>query len=462
MSETMNEKINKENKEKEFLGLQQQSDETKNKIIKYFKPKKALIAEPNTMIRVSIKKMFLGMGMENNNITITDSPDDANKILQKQRPHYIFASADVKGKAGIEILKLHQKIFPNRSQAGAFLLGDVSKPLAHIEALENNLEGYITPPLTIATLEDVVIKSLHDKLVITNNSSRDLIEKAKELLANNSSSGQAIDILNDCILKDKNSFEAYYLLATISKSKNSPEDAINFFRLSLEHNPIHYNSLRYLIEMHLANKQYKEASILIERMEKNYPVNLHKISDMIKVAIALNQDAKISKYGDHLLEYSEADDITNKETVAVTMAMLGKILLKGFDKNKGIKILERAVRLSEGKKAILTNIMQTLINAGENLKAEEILNTIIDENKNDPNLKVLKLEIINSSLNEPYTVLTFALKLLGDNIKDPIVYKIAIERSLAANREKEKIQELIKDATALFPNDNSFSQYLKE
>lgn len=106
------------------------------------------------------------------------------------------------------------------------------------------------------------------------------------------------------------SAETYENLALCSQSQGRPEDAIQYLRSAVNHQPGRANSLFLLTRSLVDTQQWQEARAILRRYEKTSQVSPQSLLMAMKIEVGLGNDTAAKGYSDMLIRIFPNDPVT--------------------------------------------------------------------------------------------------------------------------------------------------------
>ncbi|PIK15009.1 hypothetical protein [Halobacteriovorax sp. JY17] len=424
----------------------------------YLENKKVLIAETKKTTRTTLKKILSTFGIKVQHIFIADNNSDACEIINDLKIDIVFAGFEVQDQKGIDILKTHLNIFPNRQDAIFSLISGPNSIASSCLILDTEADDYIAEPFTAKSIAESLLKTIERKMNATPfiksyHSIKEAIflndlERAKKELA---PLAEGFDNLD----------EIFYLDARIHQEEGNLEEALKLYEQSLEVNHAHYHSLKALAEEYSNIKMWKKAYTHTIKLLKHYPINPDNLPSLIRLSIANHQYEDLIKYAEFFRSL-EVQSPSIKTNIAASLVICSKFFLRNGERQKGIKTLLEAVKCSSGKLSILENIISTFIEHKEVKLGFEVLRQFESLHGENPLYKSLEIEIdyCNKDIN---SVLKKGIPLAESGVANIKVYEAVILSSIKAQRKTNSIIHLIDKAVAKFPDSSKhFQSMFKE
>ena len=425
-------------------------------VLNYFKDKRVLLLLPEASIRVTIRKILAYVGIPTMAIEIAESYEDALFVMKRDAPNIVVTNDQLGRKSGLDLLKLHIELRPNRKDALFCLISTYKSMLMSSEEGEQDVEMLLTRPFTYDDFKNQFLQYFKAKMWAA--STIDLLESGKEQI-NLGNWEEAQKILTQAKEVDANA-QVYYYLAVVARYFDQDDLALNYLQQSLEMGPDNLKAMLGTIDLLLIKRKYEEAQQLVARLVQKYPVSPHRIADFMKLAIVTKSYDYVLKYCEMLKDIPVFDPEMIKGVVA-GLAVGAKQLISQGKNGLAQECLEQASRYCVNYPKILTNVVGSYLELGEVGKADNLLARIVEDENTPVEKHILNLEIIYK-VGESRKALMLALALLRKKVHEKKVFEIAIECSIKINRNKESIIELIQDGCVKFPELDSYYQQLEQ
>lgn len=255
-------------------------------------------------------------------------------------------------------------------------------------------------------------------------------------------------------------YEGYFFLGEIFSKNELEENALDSYEKSVHHNPEYYKSLNKLRTIYYSKKDYKKAYDVNLVMAQKFPTPPAKIPELIRLSIINKKYEDINNYLS-LYRSFKSPDIQTQTYLSAGLAVLGKYFISSNDIEKGIDALKGAFKFSNGKYEILKSISQSF----EDCHKLKILNELFEETdleKWPHNAQGIYFHTIHQTSSDDYKVINLGEQMLKRKIKDVLIYKGLIERSVKMKRKSASLESLLLEASRDFPDHQiEFEKLLK-
>jgi len=423
----------------------------KNKaILDYFENKSWLIVDASTSTRTSIKKSIVQIGSKLSNMIDCDNYSDALKIIENKKPHYVIGNNIINGGSSVQLFNEHLKNVPNRLGSGFFIIAESSAVEEVALALEYDMDGIIIQPFTGSSVIDSVLQSAKTKIAPSNYVTK-IEEGRTSLLKGNLE--RAMESFQTAVKLNARPYEGFYFLGQIYTEYELKEKAISSYEESVQHNPEYFKSLNKLRSIYYGQSEYKKAYEINLAMAKKYPTPSNRIPELIRLSIINEKYEDINNY---LKVYRtiSTPEIQTQTSISAGLAILGKHFINQREIDKGIDALKGSFKFSNGKYEILKNISQSF----EECEQLDVLLDMFEETDLDlwpENVHGVYFHVIHLTSKDDQMVIMTGERLLGKKIKDVLIYRGLIERSIKMKRKLGSLESLVLEATRDFPDHKS-------
>jgi tetratricopeptide (TPR) repeat protein len=359
---------------------------------------------------------------------------------------YYFEKTD---KSGFDLLKLHDKQIPNRSNVIFILLSTDNTISVTSRIVDLEGDGLIIKPVTGKNIKETLVNIINEKT--TDAEYYQCLQLAKESI-HNEELEKATDLIKQSMELSPTPAMSYYFMAQVYYKQNNPTAALTELKKGLDIDERHYKCLSAIFDHYAQNKQYQNLVEYGDRIYTNYPINPRRIPELIKGYVITAQYEPILKLSEVLSgENGIPDEIT--KYFAAGFAIAGKLLLKNNRHEEGVKVLINATELCPSNLKVVENIVDSLIEAKLMKPLNDILKNVDqDIRSSDPLFKIIEFKIkANNPRFKPLQIVKSASDLIANNIKSPEIYKYLILNSIKGKRKKDLIDDLIYEMNKEFP-----------
>jgi tetratricopeptide (TPR) repeat protein len=426
------------------------SDKKNKVILDYFESKTWLIVDPSTSTRTSIKKSVIQLGSKMSNMIDCDNFTDALKIIETKKPHYVIGNNTINGGSTTQLFDHHLKNVPNRLGAGFFIIADSSAIEEIALELEYDMDGIIIQPFTGSSVIDSVLQSAKTKIAPSTYINK-IEEGRASLLKGNLE--RAMESFQTAVKLNARPYEGFYYLGQIYTEYELQEKAISSYEESVQHNPEYFKSLNKLRTIYYQKSDFKKAYDINLSMAKKYPTPSSKIPELIRLSIINKKYEDINNYL-KIYHTIRTPEVRTQTYLSAGLAILGKYFINQNETDKGIDALKGSFKFSNGKYEILKNLSQSF----EECEQLDILLNMFEETDLDQwpeDVQGVYFHVINLTSKDDQMVIMAGERLLSKKIKDILIYKGLIQRSIKMKRKMGSLEGLVLEAIRDFPDHKS-------
>lgn len=426
------------------------SDKKNKAILDYFENKTWLIVDASASTRTSIKRSVVQLGSKMSNMIDCDNFVDALNIVETKKPHYVIGNNVITGGSTVQLFNSHLKATTDRLNAGFFVVADSSAVGEVALALEYDMDGIIVLPFTGASVIDSVVQSIKHKIAPSSYIHK-IEEGRTSLLKGNLE--RAMESFQTAVKLNAHPYEGFYYLGQIYTEYELKDKAISSYEESISHNGEYFKSLNKLRSIYYHQNDYKKAYEVNLTMARKYPTPSDKIPELIRLSIINQKYEDITNYL-KIYHTVQIPEVRTQTYLAAGLAILGKHLINHHDTDKGIDALKGSFKFSNGKYEILKNISKSF----EECQQLEVLLDMFEETDLDQwpeNAQGIYFHVIHLTSKDDHQVMMAGERLLSKKIKDVLIYKGLIERSIKMKRKKGSLESLVLEASKDFPEHQS-------
>ncbi|MBL7665989.1 MAG: hypothetical protein JNM93_12715 [Bacteriovoracaceae bacterium] len=436
----------------------------------FFESKRCLIISPLQMVRVMARKLATNVGISATQIDMVNNFHEAQKLMREKKHQIVIAEyylgdrvaldmvvngeagVDIvqhegKNKYGLDLLELHQEIYPNRLNSIFTIISDYKSQNVAYKCYEADVELFLGKPLSYEALETGFLKAVDKKLYADDTMKE--IENVKAYMAKGDFM-MAHQVLG--LIKEHNlsSAELNYYEGLIYSREKKYGMAINALRIAYDFDNFHYKSLSLLYDTLFLDGQYTEAYKYGQSLSQNFPINPNRLPTFVKVALANQSYDDVIHFCQIFMELDDKDPAISKQ-LSAGLIVSGKVLAENGEVERATLNFKKAAEFCQGEKKVILNALEGLLSVKAVKDIGSILGKIYEEKKElDQDYLIIKLKgiLIEGSFGE---ALTMGLDLLNKKIKTPDVYIVCLEASISIGRRKEAVEELFENALKAFP-----------
>jgi tetratricopeptide (TPR) repeat protein len=421
-------------------------DKNNKHILDYFLSKSWLVIESSSSARVSIKKTLTQIGAQMGNMIDADNITDAEKIISERKPHFVITNKLVNGVSALGLYDLHMKTIPNRIKAGFFVITEENSLSEVAWALEYEMEGIISLPLNGTTVIRTVLDGVKNKINPTPYTTQ--LEEGRTNYINQELE-KAMEQFQAAIKLDEHPYEGHSCIGLIYTDKKQVPEAIAAFEESIKHNSQYFKALNRLSSLYYQEKNFKKSYETNLLMVQKFPVSPEKIPDLIRLSIINKKYEDIANYF-KLFQNIESPSIEMQNYLAAALAILGKYFVTTNDSEKAIVALKDAFKYSNGKYEVIKSITLSFQELNEGVVLFDLYDKI-DLGLWPKEIQALYFYATHLASTDDSRVVQAGEKLLKSDLRDPLIYKGIIERSIKMKRKMSYIEEMIAEGSKYFP-----------
>lgn len=416
-------------------------------IIDYFEHKTWLILDTSGSSRSSIKKSITNLGSKIANMHDADNVIDAQKLIETKKPHFIVANKNINGGSTLSLHELHLKTNPNRINCGFYIITEENSLSEVAVALEHDMDGIISIPFTGAAIINCILNGQKHKVAPTP-----YVKKVNEALEKflRGDFDSALKLFEAAFPLHKHPYEAHFYIGQIHVEKGELELAEAAFEQGVANNPKYFKCLIRVIELYYNHKKFKKAYDTCLLMAQNYPVSPNRLPQLIRLSI-INQ--KYEDMNNYLTIFNSLHGGPSEIQIYLSagLVILGKYFINSNENDKALEALKSSFKFSTGKYEVLKNITDSFIVLQ---KTEVLLDMFV---KTDMSVWPETAEgfyfyMIHLTSDNDQEVLMHGESLLKKRVKNILIYRGLIERSIKMKRKIGLIESLVIEATNNFPD----------
>lgn len=425
-------------------------------ILDYCYSKNVLIIDPTSNVRTILKRFLSTIGVQALNIKIAGSYEEAREEFDNTHPRFVFTSINIGEHSGMEFLEENLKLFPNRLEAGFFLLCEKDAKLFDDYVLGSEVDSCISAPYTIENIQTKVLDEVIKKA--RPNKSASMVAKCKQIYFSEKYE-ETVTQIDQVVEKIPQAVGLKYYSVLALEHLGQPEKAVELLEEVQNWTTQDYKILTKLQDVYTEKKDYKKAYEVQQKLMSNYPLPTRKLGDFIKLSLMNQQYQDIFTYSDFWEEH--VDDLEEQRKVILAgLATCGNHLFKSGNKDLGAKALETCAKYVGNHLNIIELICQVFIDNDMLKEAETHINKFVEINPESKELHILRLRLLHK--NKQFDkVLTIGRELIEKELTSSKLYITMIKSTIAMGRKKEFVEDLVFEATRAFPKKKAkFDKYL--
>ncbi|EQC46734.1 tetratricopeptide repeat protein [Bacteriovorax sp. BSW11_IV] len=425
------------------------------KLNDFFKGKDAVIVDPTTSTRSTIKKILNSLGFPLSSIHIVGDFYQAAEIVREKMAAIIFSAGDLGKKNAQDLLDLHVDLIPNRENCVFMVVSKQNSEASAASYIDTEVDSYICQPFTTVTLQNAIIEAFTKKVNQTRYQRE--VCKIKSHIHKNDFEEALVGIDNSMQLSDDLVW-TYYLKGLVYEKQGNLEAAREEYQVALSYSERHFQTLTGLMRTYQGLRQYGDAYSAANALLSRFPLAINQIPDLIRICLANRKFEDLEKLS---LVLNQVPDLSEniRKYISAGLAMCGKhLLISNQSKDIALRSLKRALESSDDNVHVVVTVGRTYLECNYFNEALHVANSYEDKLGDSEEFKIFELELFYQTSETKGQVLTLGNELLQKNIKRPRVYEIIIQASIELKRRNEAIEQLVHDASSEHPNLKSFFQ----
>jgi len=433
---------------------------------KFFGAKKAVILSNSGNLRITLRSILRQLGVPSDSILLTQSYEEALKLINEHKPEIVITEFSIEEKSCVELIDNQRTHQPIRLKSFSCVISPVSLSSQAYKALSKEVDLHLIKPITIESFEKAVSQVISQKLMPTLK--LQLLEKIR-LLYESKQFDEALKLIQSSLSENEDAKSLYYK-GNIFKEKGELVQALDCWQHGLSVEPTNFWCLRALFKHFIEQKLPLQNYEIIVKLLDNHPFNPEWIPQITRIFIANEKYQEVIKYFDIFVNWDNLDEMDKKENIvsemlsniAACMVISANFVYKMGNKPLALEALIKSVRLCQDKPKILSQIIISLVGMYEFEQAQKFL-SLVHPDDFSPELHGAELHILDlDEDSDPEEILKKGIELIEKGIKSQKVYEITIIRSVEFKRSIERINNLVEDACAFFPERADFFKALLE
>lgn len=344
-------------------------DINKKRMQDFLSEKSILIVDDNEANRSIIKGHLVELGAPEDQIEEEEDVLSSSGTILADCPQLVFSNTKIEFDAGIDLLHSHLESAPDRMVSGFYLYSEENSVSNACMALDHDIDGFIVSPFS----KDSFFKSFGESIM----SKLDLDDYKKKVFQGRTHfyKGEYVEglsIFKDLTSNPQANGTPFYYQGMIYMAEHEVDLARESFEKGIEKEPLGYKCLDGLLKFFIKKGRHKEAYQAAITLVQNFPVSPDKVADIVKISVLNEKFDDVITVSDAYAKVKEKSPRT-KTYMAAGLAVTGKHFFRVNRKDDGSKSLEKAAKICEGKKEIMSSITETYSQNGMSDKAEEVL-----------------------------------------------------------------------------------------
>lgn len=413
----------------------------------FIAPKRVLVADTVSGSRTGLAKTIIDMGAKTTNVMTVSSFEVAETEIERIQPDVVITDYDLGKRSGLDLLPLMRKHKPDSRQTLFILVTGNTSQSAVAQAAEEDVDTFTLKPYTIEVLKKTILKAALQKIKPSTYQLK--IDEGKALLFDGKAD-EAMAVFEAAMKLDSKPALAFFYHGQAEMMKKALETAQDDFSEGLNYNKIHYKCLTGLYDVLMQQKQYTQAYDVVKRIARYFPANPARLAQVLRLAVMTQSYEDIEKYYQIFIGIDARNDEMIKYMCA-SLVVCGKFYLRRSFNNRALELFQKAGATAAGRVKILREIVSSLCEFELAKEAQEYLKRFPADTQGGPDFLAMQL-LVMSCLQPPELVVDSARKLIAAGIEDPVIYEVAIEKSVACGL-KDNAENLVFEASKKWPKE---------
>lgn len=422
----------------------------------FISTKRILVADPVSGSRAGLAKTIIDMGAKTTNVLTASSFEVAETEIERVQPDVIITDYDLGKRSGLDLLPLMRKHKPDPRQTLFVLVTGNTSQSAVAQAAEEDVDTFTLKPYTIEVLKKTILKAALQKIRPSTYQLK--IDEGKSKLFEGHAD-EAMAIFEAAMKLDPKPALAFFYHGQAEMMKKALDTAQEDFAEGLNYNKIHYKCLTGLYDVLMQQKQFTQAYDVVKRIARYFPANPARLAQVLRLAVMTQSYEDIEKYYQIFIGIDSRNDEMIKYMCA-SLVVCGKFYLRRSFNNRALELFQKAGATAAGRVKILREIVSSLCEFDLAKDAQEYLKRFPSDTQSGPDYLSMQL-LVMSRLHAPELVVDSARKLIASGIEDPVIYEVAIEKSVSCGL-KDSAENMVFEASKKWPKEaNRFSSLLE-
>ena len=396
--------------------------------------------------RRSIIKLLADFGVPRNHIESGESMEEAMELLQKKRPHVVFAEHDLDGKPGTDLLKVQKRVLDSKDPRAFFLITSKDSNILAANAGDDEVDAVLVRPFTFAALEERLAEVVRDRLSVTPYLAK--IEEGKALLEAGDGR-RALGIFREASMLDPQPETAQYYEGAAHLRCEQPAEAIQCFNWVLSVKPGHLLSMMGLFDAYLAVGDAPHAYDIGKKVAQNHSIPIKRLPDLIRLSIVNGKFEDILSFYEI---FSQVEQLPSQAglSIAAGLAVCGLYFLRTGTRDSAIAAFKKADTFSKSNPRILKRIISALVAAGLDQELGWFRTHASDEILNSPEVRLAEIQYWDSH-SDASRVMQMGMKAIAEGVHDEKLFERVIRALVELHRGRDQIAEVVEQGSRLYP-----------
>lgn len=386
----------------------------------YFANAKVLIVDQAAPARQGLKTAMGMLGLKSSRIFMAESLPEAADLIRSEKPEIVLCDFTVQGKSSLALLQRQREEFPGDQKNNLFFLVTANTSQSAVaQAAEEDIDGFILKPYTLAGLTGSLIRAANLKL--NPNKYLLAIDKGKSHLGKEEFPQASAAFQEAMTIEPRPSLACFYEGLTLWRQ--SMMDRCQFsYQRGLTYNRIHYKCLVGLFDVLMSLNRYSAAYEVVRQTIKFFPSNPNRIASVMRLAIQTGNFADIETFYEEFLKLEEREDYLVK-CVCAGLIVCAKHYFSVGETSLAQDLVNKAVVAAAARPFLLRKSVELLVQQGHPAEARKILKRFPD--MSDTSADYL-LSVFYCSLDQasPEKLIHEGQRLVQRGLRDIYLYEV--------------------------------------
>jgi tetratricopeptide (TPR) repeat protein len=417
-------------------------------LIDFIGNQRVLIVDAFSASRNTLRKIFTEFGVKSANLEITESFSEAEPKMLSLQPTLIIADYIFNRKSAFELFEVTKSQYPNRLDTIFIVTADAETPLLLNRIEDEEIDSLCARPFTYSSLQKRILDLVRSRLspsayqrTLCDGRARLTLGKIEEAM---------VEFVKAKPL-DPRPVAAWCYEGAARFKLRQIEAAELCFKESLKLDPKNYKGLAGLMECCLTQQKFEQAYDVSRCILAEHAVRPRRLPGLIRAAVMCGKFDDVLQFYDFYMKLDEVDE------QLINSVSAGLLVCSKFQMKKGLRAeagvtLRKAMIACKGKAIYLKEILASMILNGMSDDIVPILASAPPEVKNSTEIRMAEFEYQYQAGATAGRMVEMGLDMIKQGIKNPRIYEIVIQKSIALKRRPQLIEELVGEACKEFPD----------
>lgn len=403
----------------------------------YLKTKRVVVFSSLATGR-DLRRLLISLGATPDNVIVAESFTNAKNELVKPT-HILVTELFYEGSSGLDLIQYQEEQFENRMEIATIVLSQGPSNVSLGMIAEDNVDAVLLKPFTMDSFRTAVEQAVAQK--INPAPLWKLIETGKALIKKKQLD-QALIVFEEAKAKFPNPPLAFYYLSQVYRTKGLLKEAIASIQEGLQGDPKDYRCLLLSVDLRVQQEDWSGAYQIAKQFHSEYPVNLKRIPDLVRLSVHLGKYEDIVDYTKIFKELERKDGAISKVVVA-GLLVCSKFFLRKQDIKTCHDILKDTVKISMEQNVLKLDVYRYLIDSGLYSEADTFVSKLPVDVVTKPEVRLLTMELYKGSSRDEL-VLKEGHELLKSGFESDRALELMIESAIKLKRPESEIDQLRK------------------